>query len=278
MVNIDEVNVARKESIAENMTRRQIEALGGQYLVENDDAISVNCLGNLPIWLLKDDVSLTPSISHSYYWEAWITSWFTRNIKRGDIFYDIGANVGYYSIVGSILGAKVVSYECNPKIVKLLKRTNDSGGYKLSIRPIALADETKKTTLSFPGNYNGSASIMVDFEFSKYGEAHHIGVDATTLNKEVEIMGHPSIVKMDIEGAEELAWNGGRDIWYGNNPPLITFEYTPKAYSSEFDRELFENWNVTRIGFDGIEKSIGIEWVQNLTDWDMIVLRRKDLS
>ena len=63
---------------------------------------------------------------HLYFygiWEPAITAFIQDNIAEGDTFIDIGANIGYYSlVVGRLVGpqGKVISVEPSPSIFKLL--------------------------------------------------------------------------------------------------------------------------------------------------------------
>lgn len=49
-------------------------------------------------------------------WEPHMTRWLQRRLKPGDVFVDVGANIGYYSILASrLVGArgKVVAIEAS---------------------------------------------------------------------------------------------------------------------------------------------------------------------
>lgn len=58
-------------------------------------------------------------------WEPNITHWMRRRLKPGDVLLDIGANVGYYTLLGARLvgsAGRVVAFEPSPTIRASLLR------------------------------------------------------------------------------------------------------------------------------------------------------------
>lgn len=55
----------------------------------------------------------------------------------------------------------------------------------------------------------------------------------------------------------------------------LMLEYTPGAYSSKFLDDLFEWGYVFNIEFDGGETPATHEFINSLTDWTMLAIRRK---
>ena len=49
--------------------------------------------------------------------ESAFTRFLIENTSKNDVFYDIGANYGYYSSLASTLGAEVHSFEPNPSVL-----------------------------------------------------------------------------------------------------------------------------------------------------------------
>src|SRR5437773_9467167 len=106
-----------------NLTRHQVESLGGQLISEDENTLLVSVLGGaFSLYLNKNDVSLTPSISTLFYWEPWITAWFTNHIEEGDFIVDIGANCGYFTMLFEKLTGEagmVLAYEPSSYYVDL---------------------------------------------------------------------------------------------------------------------------------------------------------------
>ena len=60
------------------------------------------------------------------FWEYWLTKYFAEQIKPGDTVIDIGANLGYYTLLaGDLVTAtgRVVAVEPNPLVFELLSKS-----------------------------------------------------------------------------------------------------------------------------------------------------------
>lgn len=262
-----------------NKSRGELESVRPGTLQETDDEILVRCLDSFDLWALKSDISVTPSLAAHGYWETWITSWFTRNIWKGDFVLDIGANCGYYTMLFErLVGSEghVVAFEASPVYDALLAKTREHNNANFKVENVALSDKSGTIDLIYPGYYTGSASIMHGFD-PKWGEEHAVTVKAETLDSFFEGESTmPDLVKIDAESAEEVIWKGGMSLWNSPNPPVIVLEYSQTGvYSDGFAEELLAYGDVTRIGYDGMEEPVTLEHIKGLTDWDMLVIRRK---
>jgi len=52
-----------------------------------------------------------------------LTKFFIKNLKEDDVFYDIGANYGFYTALASEFCKEVHSFEPNPRIFEYLKES-----------------------------------------------------------------------------------------------------------------------------------------------------------
>lgn len=269
------------------MSRGRVEALAdGKILSQTDNTYTVSCFGgHFKLVVHKDDKSLTPCLIGEVgnvpgLWESWITSWFTRWVRPGMTFIDVGANCGYYTMLGELLVGRhghVVAYEPNPVYVAMLRKTREINKADFSIREIALSDRVGHATLSVPGDLHGSASIRQDFTDSQWG-GKNVEVRTTTLDNELQrlVFWNADVVKIDAEAAEELVWNGGRNLFNADGShSTIMLEWTPGSYSIDFLEELFAWGYVFGITFDGGEAPVTREYINSLTDWAMLVIRRK---
>jgi len=264
-----------------NMSRAHIEEAGraGAHIVEETDSTRrVTVLNDFDLFVLKDDISLAPHLTNDGFWEAWIASWLTRWLRPGMTFIDIGANCGFYTMLADKLVGKygnVISYEPNPVYAELLRATRNVNDSTFKIREMALSDSAGKATLTVPDNYHGSASIMTDFKGFDTKKTYDVTqgtLDSELLN--LTFFRH-DIIKMDAEGAEEAIWNGGSRIWDANDHTTVMLEYTPNSYSDGFVDQLFEWGDVSAIDHSGGEFKVNKEWIGSLTDWWMLVVRKR---
>lgn len=138
----------------------------------------------------------------------------TYSIRPGDIIFDVGANVGIFSIYAAALGANVYSFEPNPEIFELLQRNIRANGFQDRIQAfnMALSSENGMADLFVANTANiyaeGSASITRSY-VADLGKK--VGPDFITyrvtcskLEDMMERLNLPQIdfMKLDCEGAE----------------------------------------------------------------------------
>ncbi len=157
---------------------------------------------------------------------------FRQSIKKGSTVADIGANIGYYSVIaGKCVGpiGKVFSYEPEKRNFDLLSK-NIQINQLSNVTPImcALSNKEGVSRLYLDENNKGHHSLVYDKD-KKYTV-----IETDTLDNSLKKYGSPKIdiIKMDVEGAEFLALEGMKET-IERNPDVILFtEFLPKAIKS----------------------------------------------
>jgi FkbM family methyltransferase len=124
-----------------------------------------------------------------------------RELREGDVFLDLGANIGFYSLVASsAVGAsgKIVSVEADPEMFNILKENIGLNGFK-NIEPLCLGISDREETLRLGINMNGnrgSSSFLAD------DQPNGIQVRCVPINEIIKERGIQKIAaaKVDIEG------------------------------------------------------------------------------
>lgn len=158
------------------------------------------------------------------YWvgnyELAIQKCLTQQLKAGDVFYDVGANAGFFSLLGSkCVGSegRVFAFEPLPANIETLKNNLKLNGIEnCTVVEAAVSDSIGTVTFS-PGRHSSMGHM------SDRGE-DCIAIRTITLEKFAETMPPPNFIKMDIEGAEGLALAGCRKLLGGANPPGLLIE------------------------------------------------------
>ena len=163
----------------------------------------------------------------SGYWlgiyELPVQKCLSRELKPGDVFYDIGASAGFFTLLGSkCVGEKghVFAFEPLPENIETISNQLILNDIKNTTQiEVALADSIGNAELREGPNVS-AASIK------RWKDKEHrtITVKTTTLDEFSMTRRHPNFIKMDIEGAEVLALKGACKLLSGKNPPGLLIE------------------------------------------------------
>lgn len=142
---------------------------------------------------------------------------FRSLLRPGDVVYDLGANVGFYSLLASVLvGPKgqVFSFEPLPRNLELLRKHIGENNITNCVI-VASAVSDREGTANFEG--------QCDSHMTKLSATGNITVKLTSLDDLLasgEIL-PPNVIKCDIEGAEFDALSGARDMLGRYHPNIL---------------------------------------------------------
>ena len=191
-----------------------------------EDIISVDVHGQK--MYVNAAFGLTLLSTGTYESERLMTNLFTKLVTEGMIVVDIGAHVGYYTLLAArAVGdqGKVFCFEPEPSNYALLLKNIEKNNSN-SVVPVQ-----KAVT-----NTTGSIKLFI----AKDPSGHSIGsdnphqrailVDSTTLDDFFACREYPiHIIKIDVEGAEMAVLQGMRDIIAKNQQLNIFTEFNPGA-------------------------------------------------
>jgi FkbM family methyltransferase len=148
-------------------------------------------------------------------------------IRKGDTVVDVGANFGYWTLVGSkIVGnnGKVLSFEPIEKTFKTLSRNiSASNARNVSLYNLGLSNHNFQThfNLSSKDDISGSSSqggqTIVNFDTKQI-------VNLVSLDGLINNVNSVRLIKIDIEGGELFALMGMEKLLKVQHP-VITFEW-----------------------------------------------------
>jgi FkbM family methyltransferase len=163
-------------------------------------------------------------------WEPGITAMIRGQIKPGYVFVDIGAHIGYFSILAARAGAISVSIEPSPKLLPRLRRNLELNSVEGEVLGIAISDQ-KGSAILFGGQEanTGKASLLEDW--TENSESFEVEVD--TLDRLDAHFDRIGTVKIDVEGVEQLILEQILDRLH-RMPALDTlvFELHPEQFKS----------------------------------------------
>jgi len=196
----------------------------------------------------EDENSSRPLVIGAY--ERGVTSLFKELVNEGMVVLDIGAHIGYYTLIAAgIVGdrGKVYAFEAAPENFSLLLRNIEVNGYT-NVIPIqkAVSNKIGVTTLFLgPLGYAGTHSI-----YNVHNKSVMIKVEVTSLDEFFkDIQCKIDLIKMDIEGAEMSALEGMANLIKRNTSLKIITEFYPKLLQiAGFSPDGFLN-KLTDFGF-----------------------------
>jgi FkbM family methyltransferase len=151
---------------------------------------------------------------------------FVKNIKSGDVFYDIGANQGFFSLlIKETFGDEVEVHSFEPIKDNFNELTKNLNKYKnIFLNMIALSDYIGEINFKVPKNkfLLGSVTIIDDFA-KKFLGNNYIEVKARciTLDEYCKTHKPPTYIKLDVEGSEQFVIAGGKETLNTFSPVII---------------------------------------------------------
>jgi FkbM family methyltransferase len=143
------------------------------------------------------------TIIHFRAWEPNTSAILSRLVKPGDVVVDVGANIGYYSLLFSKLvgpKGKVVAIEALPKLAQILSRNLERNS-ATNVRVVnAAAGEPGSVVLyEAPRSNIGMTTTRADRGFPEAATVQALPLEWILSNDEAA---HTRLIKIDIEGGE----------------------------------------------------------------------------
>jgi len=133
--------------------------------------------------------------------------------------YDIGANVGVFSIVAAALTDwQVVAFEPTPELAEVARRIIAAHDLSCRVEEIALAAEDGRATFYLSDITDSSSSLRASFR------PHHRSIEVTVQTLDRYAEQHPpapSVLKIDTESTEPDVLRGGMSLIARDRPWII---------------------------------------------------------
>jgi FkbM family methyltransferase len=174
-------------------------------------------------------------------WEPQLTRVISDRLQPGDLFVDIGANIGYYSALAGLKvgpAGKVIAIEASPSIFRRLAENVALNPIAATMRLVNVAVSDARATLDFyrPTDTNtGRSSIFPGADMALEAQ-----VEARPLHEilEPDELRRVRLVKIDIEGSEPPVVRSMLDNLhlYSGRMELVVEASASAEWQSLFDR------------------------------------------
>lgn len=145
-------------------------------------------------------------------------------LAPGDVFWDVGAHVGFFSVIGARkVGPTGATYafEPLPANVAALRHNAALNAFpNLEVFDAALSDRAGETSLQLVGNSTGPKLLDAGADERSAGTIHVRTYAIDDLVAEGRTR-PPTLLKIDVEGAELLVIEGARKTLAAHRPVVI---------------------------------------------------------
>lgn len=219
-------------------------------------------------------------------WEKLTTELFKKVVKKGDTVVDLGANMGYFTLLASRLvgeTGKVYAFEPEPVNYALLLKNLELNGYD-NVVPVQKAVSNVNGKVAFSIHDTDSGRHVLQQCNDKIGNGELIEVESVTLDEFFNDKPFPSVIKMDIEGAELLALLGMPKIIESSENLKVFTEFYPSlieraGYSIEgFAHKLLEEWHFSVIAIDDYARNRKCLRINNTAELATFAARREVIN
>ena len=154
--------------------------------------------------------------------------------QKKTFLLDCGSNYGFYSfyLASLSVGNQVLAFEASPKTLASFKANLDLNNFKnINFRNVAISEISGKF-VSFYESHNDWESSATH---NKFKNTKIVTIETTTIDQELlnkDLNNFAVIIKLDIEGNEFNAIQGGKDTIL-KYEPLITIELSRYNFNNQ---------------------------------------------
>lgn len=176
------------------------------------------------LFVISNDRYITPTLANGFEWDGWMREDVRRWYKKGTDILDIGANIGYNSLIFSEFGPVCAWEPLYHEVAKQNVRANTLRN-SVTVFEHALSDVTDTADIFIPKpdpsihrlpvvNYGNSG-----FDIPEETRSVSVSVERKRLDDVYD--GIPSFIKLDVEGHEINVLKGGLDLITRFKPAII---------------------------------------------------------
>ena len=194
------------------------------HCIKRNIQLSYNLVNNgvYNVYVISDDEYIGPTIAQGHEWDRFMRRDVRMLHKPGTDIIDIGANIGYNTLLFSDYGP-VLSFEPLYHELVELNVKNNSLRYPVQVIPCALSDEKSFTKIHIPSN-GCQSNVLINYGGTSF---HHQddwkgeGVDVKCERLDDIYTGVPSFIKIDVEGHELQVLKGASETIKKHKPTIL---------------------------------------------------------
>jgi FkbM family methyltransferase len=197
----------------------------------------------MDLWYREDDKVIGQRIVLGKY-EKYETAVMISQIGKNDTVVDVGANIGYYTILLARRAKKVYAIEPDKECFAILKKNMEENNLKNVVLVNAAAGAKKGRVKFYKNEENQGDGRVIKSNNSKFtGFISCLRLDDILRNEQ-----NISLIKVDTQGYEPAVVEGAKNI-IERDSPVLFLEYSPGEYKEKkmikFLKNIYENiWSI----------------------------------
>ena len=225
------------------VSRGLFRVAGDRHLVRVETA-------DASLYVIKSDPVVGRELIASREYEPHVTEPLRARLRPGGVVVDIGANVGYYTLLAARhVGrtGRVIAFEPNPESLKVLLLNTLGVGDAVRVYPFAVSDHQGFLSLMRIGSIASSKRVAeAELRYpSDVTITYAIRLDDALRDEE-----RIDVVKVDVDGHDYRAMRGARRT-LARARPVVFAEFNPGTLSSFSEVEPLEYLRLfTELGYD----------------------------
>ena len=250
---MSDINKTEEQSVSD-ATHEEVVTL--QYKADN-------CLHEFKILLNRDLYSqktMWNDFSNGYLYEQETSQVYIDLLQPGDTFIDIGAHIGYFSLLAaSLIGQDglVMCFEPNESNLDQLKKNVIINQFtNIQVMPFAVGNENKKVDFFLNQDNDGGHALWDvgkhDFNIKSREHSELFTVQMKTLDSILSDnrLDNLKLIKMDVEGCESMVIDGAMNTLKLHNYPFVISEINRFALSEMESSEDELRKKMQGLGYD----------------------------
>lgn len=163
--------------------------------------------------------------------EAYKTEAFVNSYKKGEIFFDIGAHVGYFSAIAAVLNKgsdKIYAFEPRPMNARFFRKHMLVNNFH-NVTLFEVAVGKAEGEVSFDTGHGSATGCVSD--------TGKLKVKQVSIDKMVKegTLPAPGYIKIDVEGGEINVLKDLQNIIHSSHPKLLVATHNPECHKFVLD-------------------------------------------
>jgi FkbM family methyltransferase len=207
------------------------------YRYLGDRMALINLRDGTPFVVDTQSLDISLSLITHGFWEDWIEPHVVGALQPGMTFVDIGANIGYYTVLGAkAVGAagQVIAFEPNPRAYQILTTNLFINGTRAVAHQMALGSRVSEATLFVNQEESGGAHVSNDPNSRALSLNYKtIPIKVTRLDDVIQRSVNIDVIKIDVEGYEPDVLLGAQKTIERLPNVRLAIELAPDAWAGQ---------------------------------------------